>query len=159
VEYTFADGTRLFFYFLHQDNTWGCFQSTIHGQTGCAIIGEGIPNPRIYKGHNPTAGNLLWEYKDGPKRDQYQVEHDVLFDCIRNNKPINEAERCCMATMVGILGRMAAETGQRVTWDEAMNSTTELAPNLDQLSMNGPAPVMPDEQGNYPIAMPGVTQI
>ncbi len=159
VEYTFADGTRLFAQGRHQNGTWNCFQSTIHGATGCAIIGEGVPNPRIYKGHNPVAENLLWEYKDGPKKDQYQVEHDVLFDCIRNDKPINESERCCKTTMVGILGRMAAESGQTVTWDEAMASNTELAPDLDKLTMDGPAPVMPDENGNYPIAMPGVTKI
>ena len=155
VEYTFADGTRLVAQGRHQNGTWYCFQSTIHGATGCAVIGEGVPNPRIYKGHNPVAGNLLWEYSGGPVKDQYQIEHDVLFDCIRNDKPVNEAERCCHSTMVGILGRMAAETGQTVTWDEAMNSMTELAPNLDQLTMDGPAPVMPDEHGNYPIAMPG----
>ena len=159
VEYTFADGTRLFAQARHQTGTWNCFQSTIHGETGCAIIGEGVPNPRIYKGHNPVAENLLWEYK-GPKIiDQYQIEHDVLFDCVRNDKPVNEAERCCQSTMVGVLGRMAAETGQLVTWDEAMNSTTELAPGLDDLTLTSPAPVMPDENGNYHIAMPGVTTI
>jgi predicted dehydrogenase len=157
VEYTFADGTRLFAQGRHQQGTWGCFQSTIHGATGCAVIGEGVPNPRIYKGHNPIAANLLWEYTGGSARDQYQVEHDVLFDCIRNDKPVNETERCCQTTMVGILGRMAVETGQTVTWDDAMNSVTELAPNLDALTMDGPAPVMPDENGNYPVAMPGVT--
>jgi predicted dehydrogenase len=159
VEYTFKDGTRLFAQGRHQQGTWGCFQSTIHGTTGCAIIGEGVPNPKIYKGHHPIAANLLWEYTDGPKKDQYQVEQDVLFDCIRNDKPVNETERCCQATMVGVLGRMAAETGQMITWDEALNSTTELAPNLDMLTMDGPAPVMPDENGNYPIAMPGITKV
>ena len=64
-----------------------------------------------------------------------------------------------MATMVGVLGRMAAESGLTITWEEAMNSTTELAPNLDALTMDGPAPVMPDENGDYPIAMPGVTKV
>ena len=159
IEYTFADGTRLFAQGRHQNNTWGCFQSTIHGATGCAVIGEGIREPRIYRGHNPVASNLIWEYKDGPKRDQYQIEHDVLFDCIRNDKPVNEAERCAKSAMVGILGRMVSETGQTITWDDALNSMTELAPNLDKLTMEGPAPIMPDENGDYPIAMPGITTI
>ena len=159
VEYTFADGTRLFAQGRHQANVWNCFQATIHGTTGCAVIGEGVKIPRIYKGHNPVAENLLWEYTDPPSRDQYQVEQDVLFDCIRSDKPMNETDRCCQTTMVGILGRMAAETGQMITWDEAINSTTELAPNLDKLTMDGPAPIIPDENGNYPIAMPGVTKI
>jgi len=159
VEYTFGDGTRLFAQGRHQQGTWECFQSTIHGTTGCAVIGEGVPNPRIYRGHNPVGANMIWQYRDGPVRNQYQLEQDVLFDSIRNDKPVNEAERCCMATMVGVLGRMAAESGLTITWDEAMNSTTELAPNLDALTMDGPAPVMPDENGDYPIAMPGVTKV
>jgi predicted dehydrogenase len=159
IEYTFPDGTRLFAQGRHQNSTWGCFQSTIHGATGCAVIGEGVSNPRIYRGHNPVAANLIWEYKGGPNRNQYQVEHDVLFDAIRNDKPVNEAERCAKSAMVGILGRMVAETGKTITWEEAINSTSELAPNLDKLTMDGPAPVMPDENGDYPIAMPGVTTI
>ena len=157
VEYTFPDGTRLFAQARHQNNTWGCFQSFIQGASGCAIIGEGVLHPKIYKGFKPTPENLIWEYKEAAK-DQYQIEHDMLFDCIRNDKPINETERCCFTTMTGILGRMAAESGQWVTWDEAVNSNIELAPNLAQLTMDGPAPVMPDNDGNYPIAMPGITK-
>lgn len=156
VEYTFPDGTRLFAQGRHQQNTWGCFQSTIHGEKGMAVIGEGVPNPKIYKGWNPVPENLLWEYKDSEK-DQYQIEHDVLFDCIRNDKPVNETERCCQTTLVGILGRMAAETGKTVTWEEALNSDVELAPQLDKLTLDGPAPVMPDTDGNYPVAVPGET--
>ena len=60
--------------------------------------------------------------------------------------------------MVGILGRMAAESGQEITWDQAMASNVELAPGLDKLTMDSPAPVMPDAQGRYPIAMPGMTK-
>jgi predicted dehydrogenase len=157
VEYSFADGTRLFAQGRHQGNTWGCWQVTVHGATGCAVIGEGVKEPRIYKGHNPDTANMIWEYKGNPTRDQYQVEHDVLFNCIRKDEPINETERCAKTTMVGIMGRMAAETGKYITWDEAMNSDVELAPNLDKLTLDGPAPVMPDENGDYPIAMPGIT--
>ena len=159
VEYTFADGTRLYAQGRHQNGTWNCFQSTIHGATGCAIIGEGVSEPRIYKGHNPASANMIWQYEGAPPKDQYQVEHDVLFDCIRNDKRVNESERCCMTTMVGVLGRMAVETGQTITWEAAMNSTDELAPNLDELTMDGPAPVMPDNNGNYPVAMPGITTV
>ncbi|MDR0328341.1 MAG: twin-arginine translocation signal domain-containing protein [Planctomycetaceae bacterium] len=157
VEYTFGDGTRLFAQGRHQENTWRCWQVTVHGTTGCAVIGEGVSAYRIYKGHNPDTANLIWEYRGGATRDQYQVEHDVLFDRIRKDEPINETERCAKTTMVGIMGRMAAETGKSITWDAAMNSDVELAPDLDKLTLDGPAPVMPDENGDYPIAMPGIT--
>ena len=61
--------------------------------------------------------------------------------------------------MTGILGRMAAESGKLVTWDEAFASDLELAPGLDQLTMDSNPPVMPDAQGRYPVAMPGMTKV
>lgn len=158
VEYTFPDGTRLFAQGRHQANTWGFFGDVIHGSKGCAVLGEGVSNPRIYKGFQATPANLIWEYK-GPTCNHYQVEHDLLFAAIRENKPYNETERCAKAAMAGILGRMAAECGQMVTWDEAMNSKLELAPGLDKLTMDSPAPVQPDAKGHYPIAMPGLTKV
>lgn len=158
VEYTFADGTRLQSQGRHMLGCWGFFGDVIHGATGSAVLGEGIIKPRIYKGHSQTSENLTWEYK-GPKCNHYQVEHDVLFNAIRQDIPHNETERCAMAAMTGILGRMAAESGKQVTWDDALASNIELAPGLDQLTWESDAPVMPDEQGNYPIAMPGVSKV
>jgi hypothetical protein len=101
---------------------------------------------------------VIWQYK-GPECNQYQVEHDLLFAAIRENKPYNETERSAKAAMTGILGRMAAESGQKVTWDEAINSNLELAPGLEKLTMDSPAPVLPDAQGRYPVAMPGLTKV
>ena len=60
--------------------------------------------------------------------------------------------------MTGILGRMAAESGKTITWDEAMASNLELAPGLENCTMDSPAPVLPDEDGKYPVAMPGFTK-
>ncbi|MDR3109796.1 MAG: gfo/Idh/MocA family oxidoreductase, partial [Planctomycetaceae bacterium] len=102
--------------------------------------------------------NVIWEFKDKEK-NMYQIEHDVLFDAIRNDKPHNETERCAKSGFVGILGRMACESGKEITWDEALASGTELAPNIDKLTMDSPAPVMPDADGNYPVAVPGVTRV
>ena len=159
VEYSFADGTRLFAQGRHQANTWGFFGDVIHGSTGCAVLGEGIPHPRIYKGHKPAPENLIWEYK-GPPCNQYQVEHDLLFDAIRQDKPYNETERSAKAAMVGILGRMAAESGQEITWEAAMASNLELAPGLEKItSLEDPAPVRADATGQYPIAKPGFTKV
>ncbi len=158
VEYHFPDGTRLFAQGRHIDNCWGFFGDIIHGAKGSAVLGEGVNNPRIFKGYNQTPENVIWQYKGKPT-DQYQVEHDLLFDAIRQNKPYNETERSCYAAMVGILGRMAAESGQMVIWDEAMASELVLAPGMDDWTLDSPAPVMPDDKGNYPVAMPGTTKV
>jgi hypothetical protein len=53
------------------------------------------------------------------------------------------------------MGRMACESGRQITWDEALASNLELAPGLANLKWTDPAPVMPDAQGSYPVAMPG----
>jgi predicted dehydrogenase len=158
VEYTFGDGTRLLAQGRHMDNCWGFFGDVIHGAKGSAVLGEGIPDPRIFKGHQQTSENVIWQYK-GDRCDAYQHEHDLLFDAIRNNKPYNEAERSAYGAMTGILGRMAAESGNMITWEQALASNIELAPGLDNYTMDSEPPVKPDAQGKYPIAMPGITKV
>jgi len=158
VEYSFADGTRMVAQGRHQPNVWGFFGVVIHGATGCAVLGEGIGAIRIYKGWNRTRENQIWEPKR-PEPDCYQHEHTVLFEAIRENKPHNDTERCAKTAFTGILGRMAAESGQLLTWDQALASTVELAPGLENMTMESDPPVKPDAQGRYPVAMPGVTRV
>lgn len=158
AEYTFADGTRMFAQGRHISKCYDFFGDIIHGATGSAILGEGQSNPRIFKGHNPTSENQIWRYQ-GPACDAYQNEHDLLFAAIRNDQPYNETERCAKSCMTAIMGRMACESGRQITWDEALASNVQLAPGLDNLKWTDPAPVMPDAQGGYPVAMPGQTVV
>ena len=158
VEYTFADGTRMFAQGRHMHNCWGYWGCVIHGQKGAAEIGEGKPQPKLFKGFQLTSDNLIWQYQ-GPPCNPYQRELDLLVEAIRQDKPYNETERSAYACMVGILGRMAVESGQQITWEQALASNVELAPGLDQMTMDSPAPVMPDKDGKYPIAMPGFTKV
>jgi len=157
VEYTFPDGTRMIAQGRHQNGTWGFFADVIHGATGCATLGEGVGQARICKGHHLKRENAVWEYKGG--NNSYQTEHDVLFEAIRENKPQNDTERCAYAAMTGILGRMAAESGQVVTWEQALASELVQGPGVENLkSLDDPPPVKPNAEGRYPIAMPGVTK-
>ena len=158
VEYSFADGTRLFAQGRHMAKCWSFFGDVIHGAKGCAVLGEGVRDPRIYEGHRRVSEKQIWRY--GQKAaNQYQVEHDLLFEAIRKDKPYNETERCAYAAMTGILGRMAAESGQMITWEQAMASEIVLAPGLEDYTMDSDPPVMPDENGQYPVAMPGRTKV
>jgi len=158
VEYTFPDGTRMFAQGRHMQGCWGFFGDVVHGTKGSAVLGEGVADPRIYKAYNRTSENEIWKY-EGPKPSAYQVEHDRLFAAIREDKPHNETIRCAHAAMTGILGRMAAESGKEITWDQAISSNVELAPGLDQYTWDSDAPVSPDADGNYPVAMPGFTKV
>jgi predicted dehydrogenase len=156
VEYTFPDGTRLLAQGRHMDQCWGFFGDMIQGTAGCAVLGEGVSNPRLFRGFKPASGNLLWQ-SGGPALSAYQREHDMFFHAVREDLSYNEADRCASAALTGILGRMAVESGKRVTWEEALASNLELAPGLDQLELESAPPVRPDPQGRYPIAKPGQT--
>ena len=155
AEYTFPDGTRMCAQGRHMHNCHAFFGNNIHAATGSAILGEGQPKPRLYRSHRQAREDLVWEYK-GPPCDQYQREHDLLFDAIRNDKPYNETERSARSCLTAIMGRMACESGRLITWDDALASNVELAPRLEQItSLTDAAPVLADAKGRYPIAMPG----
>ncbi|MBE0541177.1 MAG: Gfo/Idh/MocA family oxidoreductase [Verrucomicrobia bacterium] len=158
AEYTFADGTKMLAQGRHITNCYDFFGNLIQGAKGCAILGEGQPRPRLFKGHRPASANLLWQFTGEPY-DQYQREHDLLFDAIRNDKPYNETERCAKACLTAIMGRMACESGQMISWDDAIASNLELAPGLENFTNESNPPVMPDADGKYPIAMPGSAKV
>jgi predicted dehydrogenase len=157
VEYSFEDGTRLFAQGRHMSHCWGFFGDVIHGATGSAVLGEGIPDPLLYRGHRRIPENVVWRF-EGPKLSPYQVEQNRFFQAIRQDRPYNETERSAYAAMAGILGRMAAESGREVTWEEAMASDLVLAPGLEAYTMTSNPPVLPDARGLYPIAKPGFTR-
>ncbi|MDR1958730.1 MAG: Gfo/Idh/MocA family oxidoreductase [Planctomycetaceae bacterium] len=158
VEYRFPDGTTLLAQGRHINNCWGFFGSVIQGTKGSAVLGEGISHPKLYKTWKRSPEDLIWEHK-GKFNNFYQTEHDLLFDAIRNDKPHNEYEYSADAAMVGILGLMAVESGQEITWEQANNSEVRHAPNLDSLTMESDPPVMPDADGRYPIALPGLKSV
>ena len=79
----------------------------------------------------------------------YQTEHDELFASIRSGKPINNGEYMAKSTLLAIMGRMAAYTGQEITWEMALNSKEDLTPPRYDWNVKLPDP---------PIALPGVTK-
>jgi hypothetical protein len=72
-------------------------------------------------------GENEWSY-EGPTANMYQVEHNELMKAIRSGDVINDGDFMTQSTMMSIIGRMAAYTGQTVEWDDAMNSTERLGP-------------------------------
>ncbi|ODA34735.1 Gfo/Idh/MocA family protein [Planctopirus hydrillae] len=159
VEYTFADGTKL----LMEGRTMpGChqeFASYAHGSKGAAVISQSGHAPsraRTYKSQDMSSkDNILWQF--GPKEPSpYQLEWDHLVEAIRKDRPYNEVRRGAEASLVTSMGRMAAHTGQVITYDAMLNCDHEFAPNVDSLTEDGPAPVVADAEGKYPVPMPGL---
>lgn len=160
VEYTYADGTKFNFDGRCMTGCQDIYSSYIHGTKGLAIGSKngdcGLPSS-IFRGQNPRRSDLVWESKvpDG-EGDPYQNEWHDLVEAIRNDKPYNEARRGAEASLVTSMGRMAAHTGQEITFDDILNSSHEMAPGLDRLTADSPAPLQPDANGRYPIPEPGV---
>ena len=107
-----------------------------------------------------VGGERTWRASGGERgyeNNAYQAEHDALFDAIRNDKPYNEAEYGALSTMTAILGRMATYSGQIVQWDRSA-ATRPTAMTADAEAWDAAAPVTPDGDGRYAIAVPGVTK-
>ena len=96
------------------------------------------------------------------KENMYDSEHKALFAAIRSGQPINNGDYMCKATLMGIMGRMAAYTGQTIYWDKAaakadkkanaptlMENTEDLSPPKYEF---GPLPTPP-------VAVPGKAKI
>ncbi|PYT15022.1 MAG: oxidoreductase [Acidobacteria bacterium] len=141
VNYLYPKDVRAFLGCRQIDNCWNENSDYILGTKGSCTIGRG-PLPRI-------TGEKTWTF-EGQKNDMYQHEHDVLFASIRQSKPVNDGERMAYSTLLAMMGRMAAYTGQQITWDQALNSQERIFP--DKLEWSGTLAVPP-------MARPGVTRL
>jgi predicted dehydrogenase len=157
IEYTFEDGSKLLLEGRNMDGCHNEFASYAHGTKGAAVISTSAHSPakcRIYRGQNMTRGNLAWAYPQ-PEPSPYQLEWDHLVEAIRQDRPFNEVRRGAEASLVTSMGRMAAHTGQVITYEQMLNCEHEFAPDVDKLSFDGPTPLVLAE-GKYPIPQPGI---
>ena len=140
VTYEYAGGVKGF---LGQRQITGCFS-----ETNDYIWGS--KNQGIIDGRGPMIlGDSPWRY-EGKGGNMYQLEHVALFEAIRAGRMLNDGDRMATSTLMGIMGRMAAYTGQKVTWEQALNANDNLVP--EKLSLDMKLPVAP-------MAMPGRTRI
>jgi predicted dehydrogenase len=143
VVYEYANGARGFHFSRQQA---GCFSDNsdyIMGADGVAHIVRAFSGPFVVKGKNS------WRFREDKLTNMYQNEHDEFFASIRTGKPINDGIRMAHSTLLAIMGRMAAYTGQEITWEQAMNSQETLVPA--EMNWKVPVPVPA-------VAMPGQTK-
>ena len=93
------------------------------GSKGTATIQGWVPLHRI-------EGENAWEYEGEGNHNalMYQREHDELFASIRARKPMNDGVWAAHSTMLAIMTRMSAYTGQTIEWQQAMESQEKLGP-------------------------------
>ncbi len=148
VEFEYADGSRMFSQCRHIPGCWDSVDRARHGTKGYSDIGGDSTSSRPA----PPIGSFSGKHGGG-----YQTEHEDLFASIRSGNPINEAEYGAHSSMTSILGRMATYGGKVVEWKDAINSPISLVPQ--EYSFQATPPVVPDANGFYPVAVPGVTRV
>lgn len=160
VEYTYDDGSKLYFDGRTMTGCMNDMSSTVHGSKGSAIVSTSGHTPgkvRTFKGQNQDRKEVVWAFPQ-PEENPYQLEWDDFVDAIINNKSYNEVPRGVEASLVTSMGRMAAHTGQEITYEQMLNCPHEFAPDVANFTTDSPAPVLPDSEGNgtYPVPKPGI---
>jgi predicted dehydrogenase len=158
IEYTYPDGTKLMFNGRCETGCKDEFASYVHGTKGSGIISTAAHTPgrcRLFKGQVVTRADMIWACPQ-PEKNPYQLEWNDLIDAIRQDKSYNEVKRGATASLVTSMGRMAAHTGQVVTFEDMLNCEHEFAPEVSALTMASAAPLQLGPDGTYPVPEPGI---
>ncbi len=149
VEFHYADGSILNSQCRHIPGTMSKVDELISGTKGKIFCGAAH-----IKDHK---GTVLFQFDKKKENDPYQSEHDELFAAIAKNEyKFADTENGAKSTMTAILGRMATYSGSVMDWEKTINSGISIMPK--EFDWNALPPVVPDENGYYPIAKPGVTK-
>ncbi len=120
VFYEYPTGVHVYFTCRQQSDTSALTDELVLGTEGHA---------NILQYH--IEGERPWTY-EGPDRKNtakmYDLEHEALFNSIRDGKPVNNGQYMANSTMLAVMGRMCTYTGQALTWDECFNSKERLGP-------------------------------
>ncbi|QEC54119.1 Gfo/Idh/MocA family oxidoreductase [Anseongella ginsenosidimutans] len=141
ITYEYENGARGFHFSRQQQNCQNSYDVEIFGDKGRAVVD-------CSRNFHEIQGANQWKFT-GEQNDMYQTEHDELFASIRQGKPINDGEYMAHSSMLAIMGRMAAYTGRRITWEEAINSTEVLGTDVQGWKQEPPV---------VNVAMPGITE-
>ncbi|MFO7907610.1 MAG: Gfo/Idh/MocA family oxidoreductase [Pirellulaceae bacterium] len=147
VVYHYANGVRGYAFCR---TTVGCYNensSNILGSKGSA-----------YPIHGRITGDNAWNFS-GKKENPYDLEHREFIQSIRAGQPLNCGDYMARSTLVTIMGQLSCYSGQRVSWDQVVDSDYFLAPKPEDCTWDMEPPTRPDENGVYPVcATPGETK-
>ncbi|HWB20275.1 MAG TPA: Gfo/Idh/MocA family oxidoreductase [Phycisphaerales bacterium] len=139
--YEYSNGRRGFLAARQIDSCPSDNSDYVEGSKGHGTINGWVPTYSLAD----HTGKKIWNH-EGDIKDMYQVEHDELFAGIRSGNVINDCERGANSTLMAMMARMAAYTGQTLTWEQALNSQESLVPeHLVLGSMPFPAVAIPGQ--------------
>ena len=120
IVYEYANGAKMFSNTRQHANCKNDMSAQVLGTRGRAELSERRKGLNIHAAAD-------WTY-NSPTRNMYQVEHDEMFAAIRSGKDLNNGVYAARSTLLAIMGRMAAYTGEVITWEAALNSKESLVP-------------------------------
>jgi predicted dehydrogenase len=143
-EYTFSDGSKMFSQGRHLNGSW-----THTGEHAQGTKGTADPSGWI-KGEN------AWEFT-GKRLNGHQQEQHDLIEALMRGDIYNEGEYGAHSTFTAILGREACYSGKTIKWDDLLERGGDLAPGIDDFTLESQVPksARPDENGMYPVPVPG----
>ncbi len=143
VEFTYADGSKVFSQCRHIPNTWSPVMEHAHGTKGDSNCCGQI------------SGETKWSYK-GDNPNPYDQEHVDLVKAIRAGDKYNEGWFGAASSFTSVLGRMATYSGQIVKWDEAVEKGPDEMPKAFAWDTEPPVKPGPDGGYEHAVAVPGV---
>lgn len=154
VELTYADGSVIYSQCRHCEGTANRVDETFQGTKGRVYFAAGSNQTVLWD----SKGNELFNHPQRGNPNPYDHEHVELFEAVSKGEyTFADAENGAYSTLTGIIGRLATYSGQVIKWEDALQSNVDLMPEC--LAWDAQPKVQPDEQGNYPYAIPGKTVV
>jgi predicted dehydrogenase len=150
IEMTYDDGSVVYSQCRHFEGIHNRVDETFQARNGRAFL-------------SANGQAILWDaqgkevYRHDPKGNPnpYRQEHVELFEAVAKGEyKFNNAEYGAYSSLTGIIGRLACYTGKVIKWDQALQSNIDLLPEVFSWEAN--PKVMPDENGLYKVAIPGI---
>ena len=138
--FEYAGGARAYMTTRHQRGCSNESSVVITGTKGTATLS---------RRNSGIAGEVNWRPPEKEETDSHQLEHDAFFAALRQGRIINNGDYMAYSTMMAILARMTAYTGQTVSWGDGMNAKLDLTPASYDWNAKPP---------ESEVAIPGVTK-
>ncbi len=137
--FEYPNGVRVFTTTRHQRDCSSESQAIVMGTKGIADLNAGT-----ITGENPQQASRRQQ-----RVDSHQLEQDAFMAALRAGKTINNGDYMAKSTLMGIMTRQSAYTGQTLTWEQMLNSRQDLSPSGYTWDSKPP---------QAEIAVPGVTK-
>ena len=143
VEFTYADGSKVFSQCRHIPDTWDSVREFAYGAKGNSAVTDGVIN-----------GANRWRYRGKKPKNfsPYAQEHVDLVKAIRGGEKYHEGWLGAVSSFTSVFGRMATYSGQVVKWDDAVAKGPDEMPKA--FTWDAETPIKPGPDGSYEHAVP-----